>query len=225
MQNPSGVAIDSHGNVYVSDANNHRVEKFTSNGAFIKSWGMQGSEPGQFDTPQGIGTDLSDNVYVADYFNHRIQEFTPDGVFVTQWGTPGTGNGEFQTPADVAVDGLFRAFVVDLGNHRVQKFGRGTLTDRAPFTPAAFAFSVSPNPARTARLSFDLPRDANVELAVFDLQGRQVATVFEGWLPAGQHTRQWSGATSSGAAAGSGVYFYRFRAGDLVQTVRGVRIQ
>ncbi|GAF84493.1 unnamed protein product, partial [marine sediment metagenome] len=45
----SGVAVDSSGNVYVADNENHRIQKFTSDGAFLIKWGSQGSGDGQFD--------------------------------------------------------------------------------------------------------------------------------------------------------------------------------
>jgi sugar lactone lactonase YvrE len=222
---PAGVAVDTHGDVYVSDANNNRIQKFTAAGTFLSQWGSLGTGPGQFHAPQGLSTDLADHVYVADYLNHRVQQFTPQGVFVTQWGAHGAATGQFQGPADVAVESFYNLYVADLENHRVQKFGRGEFTARPPDAPRRLAFSVAPNPARVARISFDLPQKVDVELAVFDLQGRRVATVFEGTLPAGRYTKEWSGATISGSRAEAGVYFYRLRAGRDVRSVRGVRIQ
>src|SRR5215217_7164038 len=52
---PAGVAIDSQGNVYVLDAGNNRVQKFSNNGTFIIKWGIQGSADGQFNNPTEIG--------------------------------------------------------------------------------------------------------------------------------------------------------------------------
>ena len=47
----SGIAVDSTDNVYVLDAGNYRVLKFTSEGQLIAKWGREGSEPGEFDLP------------------------------------------------------------------------------------------------------------------------------------------------------------------------------
>jgi len=44
----SGVAVDGSGNVYVADAGNYRIQKFTPDGIFITAWGSKGSEDGQF---------------------------------------------------------------------------------------------------------------------------------------------------------------------------------
>jgi DNA-binding beta-propeller fold protein YncE len=119
---PSGVAVDSSGNVYVADTGNNRIQKFTSAGAFITQWGSYGSGNGQFDWPAGVAVDSTGNVYVADTLNIRIQKFTSAGAFITQWGGSGTGNGQFNTPYGVAVDSSGNVYVADTLNNRIQKF-------------------------------------------------------------------------------------------------------
>jgi sugar lactone lactonase YvrE len=106
LNGAGGVAVDSAGNVYVTDLGNHRVEKFTSGGSFISSWGGSGSGNGQFSGPEGIAIDSTDNVYIADTGNHRIQKFNTSGTFVTKWGTNGSGDGQLDTPWGVSVDAL-----------------------------------------------------------------------------------------------------------------------
>src|SRR6476659_6889583 len=125
LNGAGGVAVDSAGNVYVTDLGNHRVEKFTSGGSFIMSWGSSGTGNGQFSAPEGIAIDATDNVYVADTGNHRVQKFNTSGTFVTKCGTSGTGNGEFSGPQDVGADSTGNYYVADTGNDRVQKFGAG----------------------------------------------------------------------------------------------------
>jgi DNA-binding beta-propeller fold protein YncE len=72
---PRGIAVDSQGNVFVADTRNHRIQKFTANGAFLCKWGSRGRGPGQFDFPYGVAVDGAGNVYVADKYNNRIQKF------------------------------------------------------------------------------------------------------------------------------------------------------
>jgi DNA-binding beta-propeller fold protein YncE len=119
---PRGIAIGPSGEVYVSDSDNDRVQKFTPNGRFLTKWGSQGTAPGQFITPEGIATDAAGNVYVADQLNDRIQKFTPGGGLITLWGTKGSGDGQFDLPQAVATDAAGNVYVADAGNYRVQKF-------------------------------------------------------------------------------------------------------
>jgi len=79
------VAWDSDGNSYISDGYiNSRVAKVDKNGAWIKSWGEPGSQPGQFNTPHSIAVDAENHIYVADRGNRRIQVFDTDGKFLRQ---------------------------------------------------------------------------------------------------------------------------------------------
>src|SRR5918999_4516047 len=73
--------------IYVPDYENHRIQKFTSNGTYIMEWGSgsENSANGEFDNPHSIDIDSHGNVYVSDKDNHRIQKFTNDGQFITKW--------------------------------------------------------------------------------------------------------------------------------------------
>ncbi|MEQ1832983.1 MAG: T9SS type A sorting domain-containing protein [Candidatus Eisenbacteria bacterium] len=84
------------------------------------------------------------------------------------------------------------------------------------------SFSVYPNPARTAKLSFSLPQATDVEIGIFDVAGRQVASLVNGRLDAGNHTREWSGVAADGHNVGAGVYFARMKAGGQSFAVRTV---
>ena len=79
----------------------------------------------------------------------------------------------------------------------------------------ALALRVSPNPfnPRTT-IQFDLPRAVAVTLDIYDIQGRRVRNLVNETMTAGLHNRVWNGRDSQGKQASSGLYFYRFRAGD-----------
>jgi hypothetical protein len=59
----------------VTDEDNHRVQKFTSDGVFITKWGLYGAGDGQFIYTRGITVDALGYVYVADQNNDRVQKF------------------------------------------------------------------------------------------------------------------------------------------------------
>ena len=117
---PQYVAIDDDGNVYVTDLSS-RVQKFTSDGIFLKSWGSIGPADGQFGSPSGIAV-FGDHVYVADKKQHSIDVFDKDGNFVFSWGEFGSGDGQFSQPHGVKINSDGIVFVADPGNHRIQKF-------------------------------------------------------------------------------------------------------
>jgi hypothetical protein len=83
--------------------------------------------------------------------------------------------------------------------------------------PERFAlYQNEPNPAGTATsIRFDLPRDGTIRLEVFDLLGRRVATVAEGYYPAGRYTRSWDLRDAGGERVRPGVYVCRYASGEF----------
>lgn len=102
LYSPSGVAIDTDGDVYVVDNFGNEVKKYDLNGNFLARWGSGGAGDGQFNYPYGIAVDSAGNVFVADTGNNRIQKFTKTDrttyAYSTQWGGPGAGSGTFNFP-------------------------------------------------------------------------------------------------------------------------------
>ncbi len=76
--------------------------------------------------------------------------------------------------------------------------------------PEAYALLQNyPNPFNpSTKIAYDLPGNNRVTLKVFDIQGREVATLVNGDLPAGRFTAEWSGLNSAGTAVSTGMYFY-----------------
>jgi len=89
-------------------------------------------------------------------------------------------------------------------------------------SPKALSFSVYPHPARRTNLSFSLPTAAHVDLGVYDVTGRKVASLWSGNMPAGEYSRAWAGRDAGGKPVSAGVYFYRLKVDNEVRTVRGI---
>ena len=101
---PSGVAVDSAGNVYVADESNQAIRKIAAGGvvttvagnpALLDPYGdpaggfADGTGTGaQFNYPLGVAVDAAGNIYVADDWNNAIRKVTPDGVVTTLAGDP-----------------------------------------------------------------------------------------------------------------------------------------
>jgi hypothetical protein len=96
------------------------------------------------------------------------------------------------------------------------------LSQRASATVprAALAFHpITPNPFTSeTTLSFSLAERSPVDLTVYDVSGRRVATVFAGESSAGDHAFHWNGVGDNGNRASAGIYFCRLRAGKETLT-------
>ena len=88
--------------------------------------------------------------------------------------------------------------------------------------PRALAFfAPRPNPlAHSTRFAFDLPETRTVRLALFDLAGRRVTTLAEGWLDPGHHERTWEARDEAGVRVPAGLYFARFETRGYTRTTR-----
>jgi DNA-binding beta-propeller fold protein YncE len=120
FDSPTGITVDGNGNVFVADTGNGRIQKFSSNGAFLTAIGSKGSGHGQLSAPNGIAIDRVGNIYVAEVGNHRVQKLSRDGAFIAEWKGPELG---FYGPRRIAIGPDDSVYVVDQGHSRIAKFG------------------------------------------------------------------------------------------------------
>jgi sugar lactone lactonase YvrE len=133
---PSGIAVDSTGNIYVSDSGNHRIRKITSAGvvATLAGSGVAGytdntGRAAKFNYPRGITVDSTGNIYVAD--NNRIRKITPQGVVTTLAGSGVAGHvdGPNTTASFKYINGIVAAnngnsvnvYVTEYGSNCIRK--------------------------------------------------------------------------------------------------------
>ena len=129
FREPSGIAADATGNVYVADWGNHAIRKITPAGVvttFAGSGGVLGDADGtgsaaRFQLPSGVAVDAAGNVYVADTLNHTIRKITSAGVVTTLAGlaeAKGSAAGKgsdarFSHPLGIAVDAAGAIYVTN----------------------------------------------------------------------------------------------------------------
>jgi sugar lactone lactonase YvrE len=142
FRQPSGVAVDGAGNVYVTDTNNNTIRRVTPAGVVTTIAGLAqtgGSTDGtgsaaRFNTPRGIVIDNTGMLFVADTNNSKIRQLTAAGVVTTLAGAgllgdvDGTGTAaRFNNPWGIAVDSAGTLYVADTTNDTIRKITTGAV--------------------------------------------------------------------------------------------------
>jgi PKD repeat protein len=211
---PWSVAVDSAGNAYVGDTDNHTVRKITPEGVVTTlagSAGQSGSADGtgssaRFTGPRGTAVDNEGNVYVADWGNHTIRKITPAGVVTTLAGSAGfsdsldgTGSAaRFSFPYGVGTDASNNVYVADTFNYRIRKISpAGVVT-----TLAGSFYGSADGTGSAAQFSDlgDVTADSAGNVYVADWGNHTIRKV----TPAGVVTTLAGAAGLSGSADGFG---------------------
>ncbi len=141
LSNPTGVAVDATGNLFIADSGNNVIRKVGTNGVIITvagngNYGYSGdggvATNAELSAPQSVAVDATGNVFIADYINNRIREVGTNGIITTAAGNGTNGysgdggaatNAELVSPAGVAVDATGNLFISDLGNNVIREVG------------------------------------------------------------------------------------------------------
>jgi len=101
---PTNLAIGPDRHLYVTDTGNFRIEKFTLDGQFVRSFGTVGSGFGQFARPKGVALDRDGRLYVVDAAFQNIQVLSPEGKLLMFFGSAGDDPESMNLPTQVAID-------------------------------------------------------------------------------------------------------------------------
>ena len=173
---PTGVAVDSQGNVYIADTGNNRIREITGIGSLNQGennqfFGVIGTIAGNgtaafsgdggyaylatLNSPTDVRVDGSGNVYISDTNNNRIRQILPSGIIQT---LTGNGTATFANddgaalestvsgPQGLALDSLGNLYIADTNNQRIREVGYGL-----PFPVAAPVFNPAPGTYTTVQ--------------------------------------------------------------------------
>jgi sugar lactone lactonase YvrE len=144
LNGPYGVAVDSAGNIYITEIYGNRVRKVSAASGVISTIAGNGealyygegvpSEEAVLNSPQDVAVDSAGNIYIADSLNHRIRKVSASsGIITTIAGNGNSGyNGEgsatsaeLNDPAGLAIDSAGNVYIAEQASHRVRKVTPG----------------------------------------------------------------------------------------------------
>ena len=139
---PRGLAVDSHGDVYVADTFSGKIRKVDANGdvTTVAGDGSIGSSDGDassssFHYPRGVVVDSRGNIYIADTGNNKVRKISSSGYVTTVAGdgtavsTDGDANSSsFNDPYGVTVDSVGNVYVSENNGNKIRKITFPTLT-------------------------------------------------------------------------------------------------
>lgn len=121
---PFSAAFDSNGNLFVLEADQDRILVFNPDATFLRSFGQQGSQDGEFASPIDLAFDHDGNLFVLDNRNHRVQKFDPKNLnelkFLLKWGKKGSGQSEFNDACGLVIGIDGNVIIADSSNDRIQ---------------------------------------------------------------------------------------------------------
>jgi DNA-binding beta-propeller fold protein YncE len=177
---PSGLSVDSDGNLVVSDSHYHCVRIYSPEGTLLRTiGGTAGTGEGELSYISDTVRDRAGNFYIAEFGdNQRISKFDAEGRFVVCWGAPGSEPGQFARIRALTLGPDGNLYAADACNHRIQvfttegKFVRmwgeaGTQQGQLSY-PYDLAFSPGPQP------NLYVVEYGNHRVQKFDLDGNSL---------------------------------------------------
>jgi sugar lactone lactonase YvrE len=213
---PTGVAIDTAGNMYIADYFNQRIREVTvldqliNTVAGIGTVGFSGdggaATSAQFSYPLSVSLDGAGNLFIADIYNFRIRKLAPGGVISTVAGVATVGfsgdggpanKAQLNQPFGLAVDTAGNLLIADFGNQRVRKVtSNGVIQTVAGIGIQGFSGDGGPATSAALHLPTDVALDTTGNLFIADSGNARIRKVTPGGIistVAGNGTPGYSG--------------------------------
>ena len=123
-----GIFIGPDDEVYLTDAWQHIVRRYTLLGDLEREWGTRGVagvtyHKREYNMPTGVALGPEGEIYVGDgYGNRLVHKYSKEGEHLLAWGEAGSGPGEFAVVHNIGCDKTGRVIVCDRENNRIQIF-------------------------------------------------------------------------------------------------------
>ncbi|MGA3163849.1 MAG: immunoglobulin domain-containing protein [Verrucomicrobiota bacterium] len=202
LANPSGVAVDASGNLFIADTDNNVIRKVDNNGTIMtvagnyNTGGSYGGDGGQATnaslySPLGVAVDASGNLYIADWDNSVIRKVDNNGIITTMAGNYSTGgnydgdggaatNASLDVPRGLAVAAFGDLFIADTGNNVIRKVDNdGFITTVAGNYNTGGSYGGDGSQATNASLNdpFGVAMDASGDLFIADTENQRIREV------------------------------------------------
>ncbi len=192
LNNPSGVAVDGAGQVYIADTRNNRIRKIDTNGIITTIIGTgtagyngDGFAPAstEISSPMGLALDIATNIYFIDLGNQRVRRTFAGSVYTIEGtGTAGSADTgytpvQLHNPTGVAVDFMGDVIIADWLNGRVIATSNSMTIDVAGKGGGGFAGDGGPGPQATLLAARGVAVDFNLNIYIADTGNNRIRMV------------------------------------------------
>ena len=221
LNGPSGVAVDSAGNLYIAESTNNRIRKVSGGtittvagngiGAFSGDGGPATSA--SLDYPEGVAVDSAGNLYIADGTNRirkvsggTITTVAGNGIAGFQGdGGPATSTSLYD-PRGIAIDSAGNLYIADSGNCRIRKVSGGTITTVAGNGNQGYSGDGGPAISAALRSPYGVALDSAGNLYIADSGNSRIRKVLGGTITTVAGNGNYSLAGDGGPATSASLY-------------------
>jgi trimeric autotransporter adhesin len=195
LSNPSAVAVDAAGNIYISDFGNNRIREVDAKSGIITTIAGNGTSgysgdgaaatAAELNNPRGLSVDAAGTVYVADFGNNCIRKIS-GGIITTIAGNGNSGysgdggaaaSAQLNSPTAVAVDAFGNIYISDTYNNRIRKVSSGIITTVAGNGNKNYSGNNGPATSASLNTPYGVALDASGNLYIADYYNNRIRKV------------------------------------------------